>query len=75
MIDSHAHIYSDKFKNDVDEMIARSFDAGIDKILMPNIDHASIDRMLELEEKYPNQCYSMMGLHPCSVGKDFEKEL
>ncbi|MDW7694149.1 TatD family hydrolase [Flammeovirgaceae bacterium SG7u.111] len=75
MIDSHAHIYSDKFKNDVDEMIARSFDAGIDKILMPNIDHASIDRMLELEEKYPHQCYSMMGLHPCSVGKDFEKEL
>jgi len=42
---------------------------------MPNIDHTSIDLMLETEHKYPAQCISMMGLHPCSIKKDFEKEL
>jgi TatD DNase family protein len=42
---------------------------------MPNIDHTSIDRMLELEEQSKGSCFSMMGLHPCSVKKDFEKEL
>lgn len=42
---------------------------------MPNIDHTSIDDMLELEAKYPDLCVSTMGLHPCSVNKDFEKEL
>ena len=31
--------------------------------------------MLELAERYPGYCLPMMGLHPCSVGKDFEKEL
>jgi TatD DNase family protein len=42
---------------------------------MPNIDHTSIDAMLEAEEKYPQQCIPMMGLHPTSVNKDFEREL
>lgn len=42
---------------------------------MPNIDHTSIDGMMELEHKNPGTCISMMGLHPTSVKKDFEKEL
>ncbi|GAA4837638.1 TatD family hydrolase [Algivirga pacifica] len=76
MIDTHAHIYSEKFKDDRDDMLARAFDeGGLESILMPNIDHESIDGMLELEQKYPGQCFSMMGLHPCHVEKDFEKEL
>jgi TatD DNase family protein len=75
MIDTHAHIYAEEFKADIDDVIKRALGSGISKILMPNIDHESIDVMLELEEKYPNVCYSMMGLHPCSVKADFEKQL
>lgn len=41
---------------------------------MPNVDVASIDAMLETEMRYP-QCTPMMGLHPCSVAKDFERQL
>jgi len=74
-VDSHAHIYLDKFKEDRGEMMERSLEAGVTKIFMPNIDHTSIDDMLELEHKYPDNCFAMMGLHPCSVNKGFEKEL
>src|SRR5258707_778935 len=42
---------------------------------MPNIDHTSIDEMMEVEQRNPGVCFSMMGLHPTSVKKDFEKEL
>ncbi len=73
--DSHAHIYLKEFDNDRSEVLKRCIDNDIQKIYMPNIDHTSIDNMLEVEEKYPDQCISMMGLHPCSVKKDFEKEL
>jgi len=73
--DTHAHIYSSKFRNDLPEMLERTFEAKVEKIYMPNIDHTSIDGMLEIEEKYPKNCFSMMGLHPCSVKADFEKEL
>lgn len=75
LIETHAHIYSEKFKDDLDEMIERSKEEGIAKIYMPNIDSTSIDAMLELEYRYPEYCIPMMGLHPCSVDKNFEKEL
>ncbi|QSE97173.1 TatD family hydrolase [Fulvivirga lutea] len=74
MIDTHAHIYLDQFEKDIDQVLDRSQEVGIEKIYMPNIDHTSIDGMLELEEKH-DMCVAMMGLHPCSVNKTFEKEL
>ncbi len=75
MIDSHAHIYLDNFNQDIDAVISRAIDAGVEKILLPNIDADSIDPMLALEAKYPGICYPMMGLHPCSVKQDFEQQL
>lgn len=74
-IDTHAHIFAKEFDADRDDMMRHAQDQSIGKIFMPNIDHTTIDRMLELEAKYPAVCYSMMGLHPCHVKKDFEKEL
>ncbi len=75
MIDTHAHIYVEQFKSDIDDVITRSKELGMEKIYMPNIDRTSIDDMLELEQKYPDFCIATMGLHPCSVNADFEKEL
>lgn len=75
MIETHAHIYAEQFMEDIDHVLERSQEAGIEKIVMPNIDHTSIDGMMELEERNPGFCYATMGLHPCSVKKDFEKEL
>lgn len=74
-IDTHAHIYADEFDTDRTEILQRAADNAIGKIFMPNIDHTSVDGMLELERKYPSVCYPMMGLHPCYVKKGFEKEL
>jgi TatD DNase family protein len=74
-VDTHAHIYADEFDPDRAEMMQRAAEKTIGKIFMPNIDHTSIDGMLDLEHKYPSVCYPMMGLHPCYVKKDFEKEL
>lgn len=73
-IDTHAHIYDKSLKKDLPEIIAKCRDEGMQQIYMPNVDHATIDAMLETEEKYP-ECVATMGLHPCHVNKDFEKEL
>ncbi len=74
-IDTHAHIYDTEFQTDRSSMLEKAYEAGVHKIYMPNVDHTSIDGMMELENKYPKQCIAMMGLHPCYVKKDFEKEL
>ena len=75
MIDSHAHIYLPEFKEDLQDVIDASLESGVEKILMPNIDHTSIEDMLGVEDSFTDMCFSMMGLHPCSVKKDFEKSL
>jgi TatD DNase family protein len=74
-IDSHAHIYLPQFDEDREEMMSRTLESGVDRIVMPNIDHTSIDPMMELEERYPDHCFATMGVHPCSIRKDFESEL
>jgi len=75
LIDTHTHLYSSQFDEDRDEAIQRALDAGVGKMLLPNIDHRSIEGMFALEEKYPGVCYPMMGLHPCSVNENWETEL
>jgi len=75
MIDTHAHIYSEQFKEDIEAVLERTRESGVEKVVMPNIDHTSVDAMLELEEHNPQFCFATMGLHPCSINKDFEKEL
>lgn len=75
LIDSHAHIYSKEFDEDRADALARAQEDAVERIYMPNIDHTSIDAMLEAEAAYPELCIPMMGLHPTSVNKDFEKEL
>ncbi|MEQ9405511.1 MAG: TatD family hydrolase [Cyclobacteriaceae bacterium] len=75
LIDTHAHIYLEEFENDIDEVIQRARHSGVEKILLPNIDSQTIEQMLSLENKYSGTCYSMIGLHPCSVKQDFMEEL
>lgn len=73
-IDSHTHIYAKAFDDDRAQVLERAGELGVYRLYMPNIDVDSIDAMLETELRYP-QCIPMMGLHPCSVEKDFERQL
>ncbi|MFC6999463.1 TatD family hydrolase [Rufibacter roseus] len=69
-IDTHAHIFSPEFDQDRSDMLARAQEAGVTEIFMPNIDHTSIEAMLQLEEQNP-WCHSLMGLHPSYVKENY----
>lgn len=75
MIDTHAHLYAEEFDHDRDEMLQRAKDAGVQKIILPNVDSSSLQRMLELESHNPGYCYAAIGVHPTSIGSNFEEEL
>lgn len=75
LIDTHAHIYLEQFKEDWKKVLSAAIDSSVTKIYMPNIDASTLDQMFALEGEFPDQCYSMIGLHPCSVKADFEREL
>ncbi|MBP1616205.1 MAG: putative deoxyribonuclease [Bacteroidetes bacterium] len=75
IIDTHSHIYSEEFDNDIDNVILRAKGKGLSHILLPNIDENSIDRMHRLCEQYPGYCIPMMGLHPTSVNNYWKSVL
>jgi TatD DNase family protein len=75
IIETHAHLYTSQFNEDRQQLIDHARSIGVDQFLMPNVDHRSIDKMLEIEAQNPRICIPMMGLHPCSVAENFEKEL
>lgn len=75
LIETHAHIYSSKFDSDRDEVMDQIREAGIERVYMPNVDVETIDVMLACEERYPDLCIPMMGLHPCDVKEDFQSQL
>lgn len=73
--DSHTHLYLDAFKADRSQMIQRALDAGVEMMLLPNIDSTSMEALFSLAEQYPAHCLPMMGLHPTSVKENYPEEL
>lgn len=75
LTDTHTHLYSDAFESDQDEMMQRAIAAGVTRFFIPAIDSGYTEAMYQLEQKYPDQVYLMMGLHPTSVKDNFKDEL
>jgi len=75
LTDTHTHLYSEQFNEDIDNVIQNCIDKGITRLFLPNIDSSSIEEMISLEDKYPHNCFPMMGLHPTSVGENYKEEL
>src|SRR5689334_1993005 len=75
LIDTHCHIYLVDFDEDRQAIFERADKAGITTMLMPAIDSTTHSRMLEVEGRFPNECISMVGLHPCSVLENYDDEL
>ena len=74
-IDTHAHLGDDAFANDADAVIAKALEAGVEKIIHPDVDSTERDAGLALCKKYPGIMYHMIGLYPGSVTKDWKKEM
>jgi len=75
LIDTHSHIYSEDFVNDIDDVIQRAYDNDIKKIVLPNINSGSVKRLVDLSDSYPHLCFPLLGLHPTSVSEDYKEEL
>jgi TatD DNase family protein len=75
IIDTHSHIYAEEFDNDRDDVISRARASRVERILMPNIDVSTLDRLHTVTERYAGYCVPMVGLHPTSVNENWQAEL
>jgi TatD DNase family protein len=75
LTDTHTHLYSKEFDADRTLLIQNAINSGITRMFMPNVDSDSISGMFLVEEQFPENCFAMMGLHPCSVAANYQQEL
>ncbi len=75
LVDTHLHLYAEEFHDDRKQVIDAAIQNGVTKMILPNIDSSSIHSMLQLCHDNPENCFPMMGLHPCYVNDTYEKEL
>jgi len=75
LIDTHTHLYSKTFSQDIDAVVSRAENEGVVKFYLPAIDSECQEALLALEARYPGKCIGMTGLHPCNVKENYEAEL
>lgn len=76
MIDTHSHLDGEEFRNDIDNVIKRAKEAGIEKIFVPAICQSELDNLLQLCNKHKGYLYPMVGLHPENIfDSDYHEQL
>lgn len=76
MIDTHAHIDGPEFADDLEAVIQRAKDAGVEKIFVPGICLKDTPHLLDVCQAYPDYLYPMIGLHPENImDEDYHQAL
>lgn len=72
LIDTHTHVYGPEFDFDREETLQRAKEAGVNMLLLPNVDTATINPMLQLHHEHPDCTRVMMGLQPEEVKENYK---
>ncbi|WDF67923.1 TatD family hydrolase [Sphingobacterium oryzagri] len=75
LTDTHTHIYYQANTPQLEEQLARCFAKKIERLFLPNVEAASISQVMATVAAYPEHCFPMLGLHPCSVKENYLEEL
>lgn len=75
MIDTHCHIDGEEFQEDLEAVITRAQEAGVEAIGVPGINLQSLDTVVDVCKRFPDYCYPMLGLHPEDVKADWHEVL
>jgi TatD DNase family protein len=73
LIDTHVHLNSHQFNNDVDEVIKRALANDVKIMIVVGFDHKTNQRAIELAEQY-DFIYATVGFHPTDAKKIKESD-
>lgn len=75
LTDTHTHIYYETNPEKRAQLMQNCFHNGITRLFLPNVNSDSASLIQDICLQYPQNCFAMLGLHPCDVKEDFEQEL
>ncbi len=75
LTDTHTHQYYQADLQLRAVQMQRCFDNGVSRLFLPNVDSKSMAMVFDLAANYPENCFPMLGLHPCDVKENWQEEL
>ena len=75
LIDTHCHVYDEAFREDLPQVMERAVEAGLEYLLLPNINPDTLSDLLGVCDTWPELCRPMIGLHPEDLAEDFHGQL
>jgi TatD DNase family protein len=75
LTDTHTHQYYETDPAKRQALMQRCLDNGVERLFLPNVDSSSIEKVFALVDAYPQNCFPMLGLHPCDVKENWREEL
>lgn len=73
--DTHAHLYDEAFKDEEDLAVARAVEAGVTKMIFPDIDSQTREHMFDIALRHEGTVFPCLGLHPTSIDASWESEM
>lgn len=74
MIDTHVHLDEEAYAPDREEMIARQREHGVEAMIVPGVNAASVPAIMDICRRYPGYCYAALGFHPQDVKADWREQ-
>jgi TatD DNase family protein len=75
LTDTHTHQYYEADPEKRAGLMRRCFENDVNRLFLPNVDVASMPMVMGLTAEYPENCFPMLGLHPCDVKDDWQQQL
>ncbi|WP_201716448.1 TatD family hydrolase [Rossellomorea arthrocnemi] len=74
LFDTHVHLNAEQFDEDLEEVLSRAREAGVEKMVVVGFDRPTINRAMELIEQY-EYLYAAIGWHPVDAIDMKEEDL
>ena len=75
MLDTHCHIDEAAFDADREEVIQRQKANGVEAMIVPGVNVASLTSVMDVCQAHPGFCFPALGLHPEDVKADWQNQL
>ncbi len=66
IIDTHIHLDDERYRDDLDEVLQRAKDGGVERYIIPGADATTLKRAVEIAETYEHVYFSV-GIHPYDI--------
>ena len=73
--DTHTHIYYLTDEDELQAAINLCLDNAVNRLFLPCVDIASVQLIKNVCDKFPDNCFPMLGIHPCDVKENYAEDL